>query len=300
VRLVFFGTPTDAVPSLEAVGSAHDIAFVVTRPDRRRSRRGEAEPSPVRRAAEARGLPVAAPSRAAEVVDAVRESGAEIGVVVAYGQLLPPTLLDAVPSGFVNLHFSLLPRWRGAAPVERAILAGDDETGVCVMAMEADLDSGPVYARSSMPIGARETAGELRSKLALRGAELLVATLPRVPTLVPEPQLGPATYAPKLTVGEFALDWRRPAIELDRTVRAGNPRPGAWTVLDGRRLKVWETEPIPAATRATPGFADAEGVVATGDGGLALRVVQPEGKSSMGISAWLAGRRDHEVAFESP
>ena len=148
MRLVFFGTPADAVPALEALHAAeHDIALVVTQPDTRRGRGSDESPSPVREAAEALGIPVLTPQKSHEVVDDVAASGAEVGVVVAFGQLLPPALLEAVPHGFVNVHFSLLPRWRGAAPVERAVLAGDRETGVCIMALEAGLDIGPVYAR---------------------------------------------------------------------------------------------------------------------------------------------------------
>src|SRR5262249_36523916 len=160
---VFFGTPDDAVPPLRALHDAgHDIALVVTQPDRRRGRGGAATPSPVRAAAEALGLPVPTPERAREVTDAVAASGAEVGIVVALGQLLPESLFTAVPLGFVNLPFSLLPRWRGAAPVERALLAGDAETGVCVMQIEKGLDTGDVYACVSTAIDPDETAGELR------------------------------------------------------------------------------------------------------------------------------------------
>ena len=300
MRLVFFGTPREAVPSLRSLAAEHDVAFVVTRPDRRRTRRGAPEPSPVRRAAVGLGLEVMTPRRAIEVVDAVHESGADVGVVVAYGQLLPAALLDAMPEGFVNLHFSLLPRWRGAAPVERAILAGDDETGVCVMAMDAGLDTGPVYACTPVAIGPRDTAGDLRAELVERGTELLEATLPEIAGRTPEPQRGQATDAPKLTVEEFALDWSRPAVELDRVVRAGNPRPGAWTRVGGKRLKVWEAEPVGEVSDPRPGVVDAAGVVAAGKGGLALGVVQPEGRPRMDITAWLAGRRDPEMVFERP
>src|SRR5262249_51175394 len=162
--------------------AGHDVALVVTQPDRRRGRGGEASPSPVKAAAEELNLPVVTPERSREVVDDVAATRADLGVVVAFGQLLPQALLDAVPHGFVSVHFSLLPRWRGAARVERALLAGDVETGVCIMALEAGLDTGPVYARERTPIGAQETAGELRARLVVVGTELLVATVPRVPT----------------------------------------------------------------------------------------------------------------------
>ena len=292
MRLVFFGTPADAVPALEALHAAgHDVALVVTQPDKRRGRGSEPGPSPVRAAAEALDLPVLTPEKSREVVDEVAASGAEVGVVVAFGQLLPPALLEAVPHGFVNVHFSLLPRWRGAAPVERAVLAGDRETGVCIMALEAGLDTGPVFARERTPIGAQETAGELRARLAVLGTELLVATLPRVPTATPEPQLGEPTYADKLTVDEFALDWERSAEELARVVRAGNPRPGAWTTDHGSRLKVWRVRPLSACIDAEPGTVFGHTRVATGEGALELVEVQPEGRRSMDANAWLAGRR---------
>ena len=166
MRLAFFGTPDDAVPALDAlVDAGHEVALVVTQPDRRRGRGGAATPSPVRTAAERHGLRVLTPQRAREIVDDVRAADLELGVVVAFGQLLPVDLIEAAPLGFVNVHFSLLPRWRGAAPVERAILAGDAETGVCVMRLEEGLDTGPVFASERTPVGPDETAGVLRERL---------------------------------------------------------------------------------------------------------------------------------------
>jgi methionyl-tRNA formyltransferase len=292
VRLVFFGTPADAVPSLEALHAAgHEIALVVTQPDKRRGRGSEPSPSPVRAAAEALDLPVRTPAKSREVVDEVAATGAELGVVVAFGQLLPPALLEAVPHGFVNVHFSLLPRWRGAAPVERAVLAGDRETGVSIMALEAGLDTGPVFARERTPIGAQETVGELRTRLVGIGTDLLVATLPRVPEITPEPQGGEPTYAEKLSVDEFALDWERSAEDLARIVRAGNPRPGAWTTDHGTRLKLWRVRALSACIDAEPGTVFGHTRVATGDGALELVEVQPEGRRAMDANAWLAGRR---------
>ena len=221
MRIVFLGTPPDAVPPLQAlVAAGHDVAFVVTQPDRRRSRGKGADPSPVRVAADELGLAVRTPEKAREIVDETRSSGAELGVVVAFGQLLPTALLDALPSGFVNLHFSLLPRWRGAAPVERALLAGDAETGVCLMQLEAGLDTGPVYARARVAIGGRDTAGELRAHLVDTGTRLLVEHLPDVPGAEPVPQVGEPTYADKLTVEEFELDPSR-ARDRARPDRAG-------------------------------------------------------------------------------
>ncbi|HEX6311618.1 MAG TPA: methionyl-tRNA formyltransferase [Acidimicrobiia bacterium] len=271
MRIVFLGTPDDAVPTLHAlVGAGHDVALVVTQPDRRRGRGAATGPSPVKAAALELGLPVRSPRRASEVVDEVRATGAELGAVVAFGQLLPDALLECLPHGFVNLHFSLLPRWRGAAPVERAILAGDTETGVCVMRIDAGLDTGPVFARERTPIASGETAGELRARLVEIGTRLMVETLPHVPELDPRPQEGEPTYADKLEVAEFELDWSRPATELLRVIRAGNPRPGAWTTVGGARLKIW---------RARIGD----------DGAIEPLEVQPEGKPHMSWADWKRG-----------
>jgi methionyl-tRNA formyltransferase len=281
MRLVFFGTPLDAVVALRALRDAgHEIVLVVTQPDRRRGRGGRSEPSPVKAAAEELGLAVRTPERAGDITGEVAASGAEVGVVVAFGQLLPEALLRSVPLGFVNVHFSLLPRWRGAAPVERAILAGDAETGVCIMAVEKGLDTGAVFARVSTPIGDDETAGELRARLVALGTDLLVATLPKLVTITPTPQSGTVTSAPKLAVEEFALDFSRPPGELVRLVRAGNPRPGAWTTIDGRRLKVWRAR-------------------ADDHGAFELLEVQPEGRARMSGDAWSRGRRDAPVRFGS-
>jgi methionyl-tRNA formyltransferase len=281
VRLVFFGTPADAVPALRALhGAGYEIPLVVTQPDRRRGRGSSTDPSPVKAAAEELGLRVLTPERAREATDDVVASGADVGVVVAFGQLLPESLFTAVPLGFVNVHFSLLPRWRGAAPVERAILAGDAETGVCVMQIEKGLDTGAVFARAATPIADGETAGELRGRLVALGTDLLVDTLPDLVTNTPEPQVGEPTSADKLTVEEFELDFSRPPEELVRVVRAGNPRPGAWTTVDGRRLKVW---------RARAGD----------DGSLELLEVQPEGRARMSGDAWMRGRQGAPVRFGS-
>ncbi|MBV8950019.1 MAG: methionyl-tRNA formyltransferase [Actinobacteria bacterium] len=292
MRIVFFGTPDDAVPALCALHDAgHEIALVVTQPDRRRSRRGEPEPSPVKRAATELGLPVRTPAKSREVADEVASSGATVGVVVAFGQLLPASVFDALPFGLVNVHFSLLPRWRGAAPVERAMLAGDEQTGVCLMRIEAGLDTGPVFACRSTPIGAEETAGELRARLVDLGAALLLQELPGIPGREPVPQSGEPTYAEKLTVDEFRIDPARPAAELDRVVRAGNPRPGAWLMVDGERVKVWRAHVEPSGGTTSPDALDTHARLATGSGVLVLDEVQPQGRRPMSAQAWLAGRR---------
>ncbi|MFN8026303.1 MAG: methionyl-tRNA formyltransferase [Acidimicrobiia bacterium] len=296
MRLLFLGTPADAVPPLHALHAAgHDIAMVVTQPDRRRGRGSDLMPSPVKEAALELGLHVVTPEKSREIVEEVVALNVDLGVVVAFGQILPPALLEAVPHGFVNVHFSLLPRWRGAAPVERAMLAGDPETGVCIMRLEEGLDTGPVFARTETPIAPGETAGELHHRLVALGTELLVETLPLVPQVTPFPQEGEVTYASKLEVEEFHLDWTRPAAELELVVRAGNPRPGAFTSDRGRRLKIWSARAHMMPAGAAPGTVLAAPHsaphVATGKGVLELVEVQPEGKARMSGDAWLAGRQ---------
>lgn len=288
MRIAFFGSPEASVAPLRALaGAGHDVALVVTQPDRRRGRGGALVASPVKQAALDLGLEVRTPDKARELVDDVRALGLDLAVVVAFGQLLPTALLDAVPNGFVNLHFSLLPRWRGAAPVERAILAGDTETGVCLMQIEPSLDTGPVYACERVTIGAHETAGELKARLVDVGTRMLVAQLPGVPDATPVPQSGETTYAEKLDVAEFALDPSSDAAVLDRLVRAGNPRPGAWLTVDGQRLKVWRAH----ATDATVdvGVIDRDARLGTASGALALDEVQPAGKRAMDARAWRRG-----------
>ena len=203
-------------------------------------------------------------------------------------------MLEALPHGFVNLHFSLLPRWRGAAPVERAILAGDGETGVDLMRIEAGLDTGPVYARVRVPIDPAETAGELHARLVDAGTELLVAHLPAVPTTEPEPQVGEPTYADKLTVEEFRLDPEPLRGRVGAVVRAGNPRPGAWFRAGDRRVKVWRShaaDDLGAREVAPPGTVDRDAGLSTTAGVLVLDEVQPEGKRVMAGDAWRAGLR---------
>ena len=218
MRLVYLGSPADSVPPLRAlVDAGHEVALVVTQPDRKRGRGSAVVPSPVKAAASELGLRVRTPEKAREVIDDLRAISPDLAVVVAFGQLLPKPVLDAVPNGFVNVHFSLLPRWRGAAPVERAILAGDTETGVCLMRIDEGLDTGPVYACTRVEIGAAETAGELRDRLVNAGTALLVDRLDTIPGSTPEPQHGETTYAAKIENREFQLDpFRCPATDLVR------------------------------------------------------------------------------------
>lgn len=265
-------------PLRALVDAGHEVVLVVTRPDKRRGRGGALVPSPVKAAAMELGLPVT------DRVDDVVEAGAELGVVVAYGRLIRPHILAALP--MVNLHFSLLPRWRGAAPVERAILAGDPITGVCVMALEEGLDTGPVYAYTSLTIGDDETAEELRARLAGAGTEMLLHLLE---TGLPEgrPQEGEPTYAAKIEAEEHHLDWSRPAVELHRVVRLGH----AWTTFRGRRLRVLRAR-LASGGHLAPGELDAGALlVGTGDGALELLEVQPEGKGPQPAGAWRNGAR---------
>ena len=270
-----------AVPTLRAlVDAGHDVALVVTRPDKKRGRGGALLPSPVKAASLELGLPVS------ERVDDVMDVEAELGVVVAYGRLIKPHVLAVLP--MVNVHFSLLPRWRGAAPVERAILAGDDKTGVCIMALEEGLDTGPVYASEEVPIGPEATLAELRGELVRRGTAMLVDLLgDGLPE--PVPQTGEPVYAAKLDPSEFELDWTRPAVDLHRIVRLGE----AWTTFRGRRLKVLRARlPDLAGDGPDPGVVDAATLqVGTGDGRLELVEVQPEGKGPQAAASWRNGAR---------
>jgi methionyl-tRNA formyltransferase len=279
VRLAFLGTPEMAVPPLRAlVAAGHEIVVVVTRADRRRGRGSATSPSPVKAAATELGLPVT------HDIDDLLTTEADLGVVVAYGRIIKPHVLAALP--MINVHFSLLPRWRGAAPVERALLAGDDVTGVCIMGVEEGLDTGPVYACREVPIGPRATAAGLRAELVDVGTRLLVDTLAG-PLPTPAPQDGDVTYAEKITPDELRLAWARPAVELDRWVRVG----GAWTTFRDRRLKVHDAAVV-AGADGEPGRLGADAAtVGTGDGGLRLLTVQPEGKGAMPWTDFAHGAR---------
>jgi len=278
VRLAFLGTPEVAAGTLRALADAgHDVRIVVTRPDTRRGRGTEVSASPVKQAAEQLGLAVT------HTPADVMSSGAELGVVVAYGRLVKPDVLAVVP--MVNVHFSLLPRWRGAAPVERAILAGDPETGVCLMELEEGLDTGPVYARTVTPIGAEETADGLRQRLGEIGTELLLKNL-SVGLGAPDPQVGEPTYASKITPDELRLDFERAAEFCSRVVRVGR----AWTTWRGKRLIVHRSRVLGEEQELSPGQIQGNRV-GTAEGALELLVVQPEGKPPMDGAAWARGAR---------
>ena len=282
-RLVYLGTPHMAVPPLETlVDMGHEIALVVTRPDKRRGRGSELVPSPVKAAAMELGLTVTDDlAEAAEV-------GAELGVVVAYGRIIPEAMLDRL--AMVNLHFSLLPRWRGAAPVERAVLAGDTVTGVDLMAVEAGLDTGAIFDEVTVPIDDEVTAEALREQLVTAGCELLRRNLAdgRSTLATPRAQVGEPTYAEKIQAAEYELDWTRTAVELHRVVRLGR----AWTTFRGRRLRVLEARiGDPRTSTWRSGALDGVTVAAGDDSPLTLVTVQPEGKRPMDASAWVRGFR---------
>ena len=276
-RLVFCGTPEIAVPTLRALHEAgFELPLVVTRADKRRRRRGEPEPSPVKRAAQELGLAVT------DRMDDALRVDAHLGVVVAYGRIIGAHVLDALP--MVNLHFSLLPRWRGAAPVERAILAGDQRTGACVMAVDEGLDTGPVYRCVELDIDAEETVDQLRGRLVDAGTTLVLQLLAEGLD-EPRPQEGEPTYADKLGPDDLRLDWARPSAELARLVRVG----GAWTTFRDRRLKVHSAVAVDEPPRAPGELVGV--VVSTADGALRLVEVQAEGRDRQASLDWCRGAR---------
>jgi methionyl-tRNA formyltransferase len=296
VRIIFAGTPPFAAAALNALADAgHDIVMVLTQPDRPAGRGMKLAPSAVKLTALARGLPVYQPAslKTPEVQSELRAADADVMVVAAYGLILPQAVLDLPRFGCLNIHASLLPRWRGAAPIQRAMLAGDTETGITIMQMDVGLDTGAMLTKTVVPIGDSDTAASLHDALAAAGAEAIVAALANYATLVPLAQDDTqATYAAKLSKEEARLDWSQPADALARAVRAYNPVPGAWTLLDGTPLKIWAARAV--AGSGVPGIvlhADAEQlVVACGRGALALLEVQPAGSKRMAAAAWLAGR----------
>jgi methionyl-tRNA formyltransferase len=278
VRVVFAGTPSAAVPSLEALlASRHDVVAVVTRPDARAGRGRQLTPSPVKSVASEAGIDVLTPVKASdpEFVAQLRALAPDCCAVVAYGALLPQPVLDVPRHGWVNLHFSLLPAWRGAAPVQHAVLAGDDITGASTFRLELDLDTGPVF-----------------------GVVLLVATLDAIDdgTASPVPQPSDdISYAPKFTTEDARIDWRAPAIRVDRLVRACTPEPGAWTTLRGKRVGLGPVQLVTGALDAlVPGQLQSSKtrvVVGTGGGAVELGEVRPEGKASMPAVSWVRGLR---------
>ncbi|MFC4032051.1 methionyl-tRNA formyltransferase [Streptomyces polygonati] len=305
MRLVFAGTPEAAVPALDALlaSDRHEVVAVVTRPDATAGRGRKLFASPVaERAAEA-GIEVLKPGRPREedFLARLREIAPDACPVVAYGALLPKVALDVPLHGWVNLHFSLLPAWRGAAPVQHAVMAGDEVTGASTFLIEQGLDSGPVYGVITEEIRATDTSGDLLGRLAHSGARLLTATMDGIESgdLVARPQPADGvTLAPKLTVEDAAVDWAAPALRVDRLIRGCTPAPGAWTLVAGERLKVGPVALAPAARPDLPLLAPGELSVAkdavhvgTGSHPVRLGEVQPQGKKRMPAPDWARGAR---------
>jgi methionyl-tRNA formyltransferase len=297
---VFAGTPNVAVPSLQAIlASKHDVVAVLTRPDAPAGRGRKLIPSPVAEMAVEVGIEVLKPERArdADFLARLEEIAPDCAPVVAYGGLIPKAALDVPKHGWINLHFSLLPAWRGAAPVQHAIMAGDDITGACTFQLEEGLDTGPVYGRLTETIRPTDTSGDLLVRLADAGAKLLVATLDGIEAgrLVAEPQSGDGvSMAPKLTVDDARVAWAAPAMRVDRVVRACTPAPGAWTTFRGERLKLRPVRLDASAHELAPGLIDVsrDGVrVGTGSHPVLLGDVQPQGKRAMPAADWARGVR---------
>ncbi len=292
MRVVFMGSPAFSVPVLEAlVEAGHEIACVYCQPPRPAGRGKQPRATPVQARAEALGLTVRHP--ASLKTDAAQAEfaalRADVAVVVAYGLILPQPVLDAPAHGCLNIHASLLPRWRGAAPIHRAILAGDAETGVCIMQMEAGLDTGPVLLRHAVPIGAEDTTGILHDRLSALGARLIVQALEQLGSLTPDPQPDDGvSYAAKIDKSEAEIDWTRPAPVVSRQIRGLAPFPGAWTLHEGARLKLLGARVV--AGQGAPGQALDDGfVIACGDGAVQVTKAQRAGKGAQPAETFLRG-----------
>ena len=302
MRIVFAGTPDFAVPCLRAAAARNEVVAVYTQPDRPAGRGRGLTPSPVKREAIARGIPVLQPENFKAQVsrDALAALQPDVMVVVAYGLILPQSVLDIPAHGCWNVHASLLPRWRGAAPIQRAIQAGDTATGVCLMQMERGLDTGPVLLSQALPIGEGDTGGQLHDRLSELGAQVLSDGLGLLRAgIVPVARAQPAegvTYAHKLDKAEARLDWKQPAEALARTVRAFNPWPMAEAQLAGERVRIHGAVPLALEHRAAPGtvlLAGREGIdVACGEGALRIRVLQREGGRAITAADYLNARRE--------
>ena len=283
MRVVFMGTPDFSVPVLQAlVDAGHEIAAVYCQPPRPAGRGKKDRPSPVQVRADALGLVVRHPVslKTSDAQADFAQLQADIAVVVAYGLILPQAVLDAPKSGCLNIHASLLPRWRGAAPIHRAIMAGDAQTGICIMQMEAGLDTGPVLLRQVTPIGAHETTGALHDRLSAMGAALIVTALARLPELTPEVQaVDGVTYAAKIDKAEARVDWSRPASEVDRLIRGLSPFPGAWCDVAGERVKLLGSEVISGG--GAPGEVLGGFDIACGTGAVRVTRAQRPGKKAM-------------------
>ena len=290
MRVVFMGTPEFSVPVLEALAARHQIAAVYCQPPRPAGRGKQPRPSPVQVRAEALGLEVRHPAslRTPEAQSAFADLQAEVAVVVAYGLILPQAVLDAPRAGCLNIHASLLPRWRGAAPIHRAVLSGDAETGICIMQMEAGLDTGPVLLRQATPIGAEDTTQDLHDRLSAIGARLILTALDRLPDLTPQPQPAEGiTYASKIDKAEARIDWTAPAEQVDRQIRGLSPFPGAWCEMAGERVKLLRSRL--AAGNGAPGQVLGGLPIACGSGAVEVTLAQREGKRPMTPADFLNG-----------
>ncbi len=292
MRVIFMGTPEFSVPVLDAlVEAGHEIAAVYSQPPRPAGRGKKDRPSPVQARAEALGLDVRYPVslKSAEALADFDAFEADVAVVVAYGLILPQAILDAPARGCLNIHASLLPRWRGAAPIHRAIMAGDAETGVCIMQMEAGLDTGPVVLREAIAIGGEETTAHLHDRLSALGATLIVQALDALDQLTPEPQPETGvTYAAKIDKAEARIDWTRPAAEVDRQIRGLSPFPGAWFEHAGQRIKALGSTLVTGAGAAGE-VLDADLHVACGEGAVALTRLQRAGKGAQDVDVFQRG-----------
>ncbi|WP_084861884.1 methionyl-tRNA formyltransferase [Salibaculum halophilum] len=293
MRIVFMGSPEFSVPALDAlVQAGHEIACVYCQPPRPAGRGKKDRPTPVQARAEALGLSVRHPVSLKGAQDQAEFAAldADVAVVVAYGLLLPQPVLDAPVHGCLNIHASLLPRWRGAAPIHRAVIAGDRETGVCIMRMQAGLDTGPVLLREATPIGPKDTTGDLHDRLSAMGARLIVAALDDLGGLTPAPQADTGvTYAAKIDKAETRIDWTLPAWEIDAKVRGLSPAPGAWTEVSGERIKLLASRM--AAGAGAPGeVLDDRFTVACGQGAVQFLRVQRAGRGPQDAADFLRGR----------
>lgn len=291
MRVIFMGTPDFSVPVLDAlVAAGHDIAAVYCQPPRPAGRGKKERPAPVHARANALGLEVRHPVslKSPEAQAEFAALNADVAVVVAYGLILPQAVLDAPTHGCINIHASLLPRWRGAAPIHRAIMAGDAQTGVCIMQMEAGLDTGPVLLRETTDIGPEETTAQLHDRLADMGAKLVVTALAQLPDLVPEvqPENG-VTYAHKIDKAEARIDWSAPAEEVSRLIRGLSPFPGAWTEAGGERIKLLGARVV--HDTGSPGQVLADFTIACGTGAVQVTRAQKAGKAAQDTDVFLHG-----------
>jgi len=289
MKIIFMGTPDFSVPVLEALAQHHEIISVYCQPPRPAGRGKAARPSPVQARAEALGLPVRHPVslRDRQAQQDFAALDADIAVVVAYGLILPQAVLDAPRLGCLNIHASLLPRWRGAAPIHRAIMAGDAETGICIMQMEAGLDTGPVLLRETTRIGTEETTADLHDRLAAMGARMICQTLDRLPLAATPQASAGVTYAAKIDKAEARVDWSRPAVEVDRLIRGLSPFPGAWCEVSGERVKLLRSRLAEGAGR--PGEVLHGLTIACGNGAVEITQAQREGKRPMAAAEVLNG-----------